>query len=137
MSLSDILSWVYISPVTGGLNIQRKQEKFPRAGQSFQQCPVLSSTQLCSQRALALPEQQALPGEVLLCSSGVTVGKGEVMVVCANPKALLRTAVAFFLCHCWYFFSETCLMGTGHREVCSSVRVEILGPSLGVGNISW
>lgn len=99
----------------------------------------VSSTQLHSQHALALPEQQALPGQVLLCSSGVTEGKGEVMVVWANPKALLRTGLALFLCHCWDFSSETRLIGTGHREVCSSVRVEVLGvcPCLGVGRLCW
>lgn len=87
----------------------------------------------------ALPEQQAPPGEVLLCSSGVTEGKGEVMVVCANSKILLRSGVALFLWHCCGFSSETCLVGTGHREVCSSIGVGILGVCLclGVGGLSW
>lgn len=116
--------------MTAGLNIQREQEKsFLLAVQALLWWAVpggfLHPALLTA--ALPLPEQPALPGEVLLCSSGVTEGKGEVVVVCANSEALLRTGVALFLWHCWDFSSEMCLMGTGHREVCSSAGVGILG----------
>lgn len=83
--------------MTAGLNIQRKQEKsfflvlqapLPWAVPGGFLHPALLTA------ALPLPEQQAVPGEVLLCSLGVTEGKGEVVVVCANSKALLRTGVA-------------------------------------------